>query len=75
MMAGRCHLFFLALLATAAAFQPPKTLPVAVRKMRRDHPYAIERQQDDGSQRFDVRAGRARPSRPRRASRRTRRRR
>ena len=50
-MAGRRPVtFFLALLATAAAFQPPKTLPVAVRKMRRDHPYAIERQQDDGSQ-------------------------
>mmetsp|Transcript_10895 Transcript_10895/g.28680 ORF Transcript_10895/g.28680 Transcript_10895/m.28680 type:complete len:103 (-) Transcript_10895:28-336(-) len=29
MMAGRCHLFFLALLATAAAFQPPRTLPRA----------------------------------------------
>ena len=61
-MAGRRPVtFFLALLATAAAFQPPKTLPVAVRKMRRAHPYAIERKQEPQDRRQTIR----RPRRPR----------
>ena len=61
-MAGRRPVtFFLALLATAAAFQPPKTLPVAVRKMRRAHPSAPERQLEPQARRPTMR----RPRRPR----------
>ena len=82
MMAGRrpAVAFFLALLATATALQPPKTMSVRCagnepREITRTPGQKQEHCRVDGSKRFDVRTGRARPSRPRRASRRARRRR
>ena len=52
MMAGRGTAFFLALLATVAAFQPPKTLPVrcAENEPRVVTLHAIERQQEPQAQ-------------------------